>query len=323
VVVRGVRDGKDRSYEYDQLLLHELVLPGISDKALFINASRGMEQVSSSLVKSFVAKGFDPSAFVPVWLKEALEQRLLGQHRIAVTGEIASGKTWVAKTLVETLPVPARFVSIDEIIRELYAAPFPAAAALRRKFADLFGPDILAAGGGDVDRARMASILFAPDCPAETRRLVDDWTGPLVDALFRRAVAGFRGVVVLEWAQLAEMGMGRWANNRAVVVESPDRAAFAAGRGVSAERLAEMAKLQWSADAKAAALEEAARRDRHGAVVRFVNRAGEGAARRRRVRLLADEVMAQFGIAPPPEWEVDMGRADPRPRALGAGQKEQ
>lgn len=192
---------------------------------------------------------------------------------------------------------PAVFVSLDDVIRRLYAADFPAAQDLRESLAARFGRDVLAADGRDVDRPALAAKMFSPDCPAASRAAVHEQTAPLVEMLYRRAVAGFRGVVILEWAQLAEMDMGHWTNNRAIVVEAPDRAPFAAKRGITEARLSEMARVQWTTEQKLAALEDRARRDRHGSVIHYLNRpAAGGPVDGHPLRPLAEAVDAQFGF---------------------------
>ena len=70
------------------------------------------------------------------------------------------------------------------------------------------------------------------------------------------------------------MGLTRWTNNHVVVVESPDRADFAAGRGVAAQRLLGLSHIQWDADRKAAEIGQKIESDHHGCILRYVNRRG-------------------------------------------------
>ena len=154
---------------------------------------------------------------------------------------------------------------------------------------------MLAPDGLDVNRTLLARHLFDPACPDETRRAVHERTAPLVHLLYRHAVAHARGLIVIEWAQLAEMHLGPWVNNRTIVVESPDRARFAATRNLTPERLSALSHLQWSAEEKLRALETQVERDGHGSIIHYVNKEGVGKGTQDDpLRQLAREVVSLF-----------------------------
>ncbi len=87
--------------------------------------------------------------------------------------------------------------------------------------------------GGEVDRARLADIVFADP---QARRRLEEAVHPLVRERFRRIVAGVRGVVVLEGTLLVEAGMAEDLDFLVTVEAEPEtRLARAVARGMSEE----------------------------------------------------------------------------------------
>lgn len=271
---RGVRNEADVDFEEEQAKLNCMILPAIKGRFEFVQADQNLKLVSSTLVKAFVDLCLDVDAFVPMFVKRMLEEKRLGQQRITVTGGIAVGKSWVAAELARqaTAAGPgARHINVDQLLREVYDEASPGAQLVRDALAQHFGYAVLAPDGLTVDRRRLAEWLFVRGA-YDHRQFVTSLTMPHVARKYREAIAGCRGLVILEWAQTAEMDMGRWTNNNVIVVDSPDRPAFLAKRGVDPDRIALMDEIQWSAERKADALSERATRDRSGTVIRYANR---------------------------------------------------
>lgn len=296
-IVRGIRSDAEREEERAQARLHALILPGIDERFVYLLADDALRGVSSSMAKALVSHGLDASALVPVAVKEALEERILGRRTVAVTGPIASGKSFVCARLAAILPtlgVPCVHLSYDALLRDLYVEQTPGAERMRAGIAAILGDDVRSADG-TLNRAGMAATLFHPNCPMETRRAVESLTAPHVFRLERERLAGFRGLVLLECATLVEMGLARRANNRAVVVDAPERASMLAERHVDADRAAVIARHQSTVDETVAALERRIAADGHGSVIRHVNRRRDAdEATNRDVLALARTILSQF-----------------------------
>lgn len=277
VIFRGIRDEKDRAYEERQLDYHRLILPPPRFPLVhFLPARDSLREVSSSLVKSFVNLDVDVSSMVPRFIKARLAMRLNGQLFLGVTGQMATGKSYVASRLVLDLcarGMTAHYVNLDELIRGLYAEHTPGAQAVRDELARVFGERVLIANRGDVDRTVLKAAVSRAD--ADVRRGLHELTAPHVERLMRQAVRGKQGLVVVEWAQLCETSMDYLVNGNAVVVESPDHQDFLAARGAT-EFFEAMARAQWSADRKVEYLQAASIRHGCGRVWRYVNRRGQG-----------------------------------------------
>ncbi len=294
---RGVRNDKDIDFEEEQAKLNCMILPSIEGRFEFVQADPNLKLVSSTLVKAFVDLYLDVDKFVPMFVKRALEEKRLSQFRITVTGGIAVGKSWVAAELARQATVAgpgAVHINVDQLLRDVYDEASTGAQLVRNTLAERFGDNILSPDGMSVDRRRLAEWLFVRGAD-EHRKFVTDLTMPHVARKYREAVAGRKGVVIVEWAQTAEMDMGPWTNNNVIVVDSPDRPVFLAKRNVAPDRIALMDEIQWSAERKAEFLSARAARDKSGTVIRYANRIrpSEDEARADIAALLA-EVCAIF-----------------------------
>lgn len=273
-VVRGVRSETERQSEIAENRLHNAILPGFDKNYAYVDADEAWRDVSSSLVKGLVSYGVDVSRYVPLAVKEALEERILGRATVAVVGPIASGKSHVSAKLaarLSALGVPSVHLSYDALLRELYEEQTPGAERVREQLAALLGPDVRNADGS-VNRAVVAAKLFHPDCPAKTRRTVESLTAPHVFRLERERLGGFTGIVILECATLVGMGMAGRANNRVIVVDAPERASMLAERGIDPARARNVACHQSTVDETVAAVEASIAKNGHGSVLRYVNR---------------------------------------------------
>lgn len=123
-----------------------------------------------------------------------------GEHiLIGLTGNIATGKSQVARMLAE---LGARVVDADKVAHELMRPGGPAFTAV----VDAFGPQILTTDGL-IDRARLGSIVFRD--PAALRRLEVAVHPATIAEVNRRITQATEPVVVIEAIKLIESGMHR------------------------------------------------------------------------------------------------------------------
>lgn len=283
ILIRGVRNADDIRYEVQLAKVNGLLLPGVG--VHMIHAEDDLLQVvSSSMIKEIAMHHGPLELLAPMFVKQALEERMLGQRLVAVTGQIATGKTWVAKMLAERAKArgfEATYVNVDELLRQLYEEQTAGAQRVRERLAAAFGDQVLTADRRGVNRPKLAEALFslppsgsslAPMALVrENTRIAGDITQDHVRRLLRTVLREAKGIVVLEWAQLAEMDMGRWMNNNAVVVWSPQREHFLAERKIPADRLSVMNHLQWTHDRKMHVLEGQALADDNGTALLHEN----------------------------------------------------
>lgn len=297
---RGIRDDKDQIYEETQMRYHRMIYPKLNP--IYLSFKGEKNDVSSSVVKAFTKHHIDVSKYVPIYVKKALEERINNQYKIAVTGGIAVGKSWVTNSLVKVCNergIRATAIKFDDFIRTIYEDSAPGPTALRIEIDRLVGKYCSIDGmtvfdqDGSFNRAVLSTCMFGKHTNPQLRLEVQALTEPFVNAKYREALkkAGF-GLVVIEWAQLAEMEMGRLANHNAIVVDSPDRPAFIEERKISQEEFVNKTKFQWTAERKVQALISNASKDGgEGNVIQFQNNLHDN-----KIKDLTEEVLKLFNL---------------------------
>lgn len=134
--------------------------------------------------------------------------------RVGLTGGLASGKSTVARLLAAR---GAAVFDADEIVRALYAPGAEGSSAAR----ELFGDAVLDANG-DVDRGRIAAIVFAdPKRRHELESRIHPLVGREIAWRFAEAEKSGAPVAVAEASQLLEAGtQSRY--DRVLLVVAPE-----------------------------------------------------------------------------------------------------
>ena len=218
VVVKGVRGIQD--YDYERMM-HEINITqqrGIDTHLLI--GRRELAHVSSSAVKELCRYQGFTHEYVPLPVKEALERRLNEQIVVGVTGGIASGKSHLCRLLTSLPDGPVHDIDLDELAHDiLFARPEPAYARVRADLRRILGL-------GDLRRHELGATIFAH--PEHLPQLNERMRAPLLTRL-RAAMAGKKGVILINSALLAEAELLHLCNNRVILV--------VAGDGVRRERL--------------------------------------------------------------------------------------
>jgi len=95
-VLRGVRNGAD--FEFEQMLHDINYSQRMGIDTFLVIADQNLSHVSSSAVKELQAHNAkEILEYVPMSVKQALEERVCRQVRIGVTGEIGAGKSFFSK----------------------------------------------------------------------------------------------------------------------------------------------------------------------------------------------------------------------------------
>ncbi len=250
---------------------HARICPSIRDRMVPLNAKENLRSLSSSLVRLSVSYHLDVSEYVPAFVQQRLYEKLHGQYKIGLTGAIATGKTFVAARLVELLKargIKAHHINVDGLVRDLYTDTSCGAQKVRNALAKRFGENVLSADKAAVQLETLKHVTFGKP---EEMCWVSNLTRPHIERKLRKALTGKQGVIILEWAQLAEMSLGHLANHHSIVVSSLDQHKFARMRGLDPKQLAQISRQQLSAQKKAELLRFAAQEAKNGSVVMHRN----------------------------------------------------
>lgn len=206
-IIRGVRDASDKAYEAE--LEQFNTNHGLQTE--YIQASDDVRDIRSSAIKQAVITGQFVHTYVPLVVKQALEERLTQRLWIGVTGNIASGKTTLCAQLIKQEhgnSIDIHTIDADQLIHELYRSDDSVRANVRT----LFGEAVM--DGDTVNRKYIAKSIFTN---AEKRlQLAQVLHVPFLTAL-EQASAQLSGIVLLDCAYLVEYDLLSLVNNNVVL----------------------------------------------------------------------------------------------------------
>jgi dephospho-CoA kinase len=168
---------------------------------------------------------------------------------VGLTGGIGSGKSAVASAFAA---LGIEIVDADRLAHQLSAPGQPGYAAIRAQF-----PDAALTPGGEIDRARLRSRVFAD--PAARIRL-EAALHPLIAAAAKREIGAWRGPYgVTVVPLLLERGKLASAVDRILVVDCPEEAQIlrvVARSGMTPAEVRAIMATQASRDARLAAADD-------------------------------------------------------------------
>jgi dephospho-CoA kinase len=140
---------------------------------------------------------------------------VVGVRRIALTGGIATGKSYVRERFAR-LGVPT--IDSDTLAREAVAAGTPGLEAVVARF----GPDILTPAG-TLDRQKLAGIVFADaDARLALERIIHPEVRRQTDAWFSGLDPTSHAFAIADIPLLYEVGRDRDFDKVIVVASTPD-----------------------------------------------------------------------------------------------------
>jgi len=197
---------------------------------------------------------------------------------IGITGGVATGKTWVSKRFVEILNsrgVPAHRIGLDELQRALYAEDSERGQDAREAVAWIFGDDMLTPDRRTIKVNALKARYFSPATSMEERQDLRRIVQPHIEAMYEEATHGLSGIIVLEWAALIEDDMLDWVDHHVIIVDSPNRDAFIAERGIDWNMLRTLGQMQLSHAEKLARALQAIQGVGRGRMYEYVNTPGD------------------------------------------------
>ncbi|MEA2056427.1 MAG: pantetheine-phosphate adenylyltransferase [Patescibacteria group bacterium] len=217
-IVKGVRNPTDFAYETNLLRLGDSQDLGIDTMLLIANPK--LAHVSSSAVKQIQKEQGLIHEYVPLNVKQALEEKISSQHIVIVTGEIGVGKSYVSEQfcqLGEKMGLEVHNIELDNLTHQIYQElPQAKYKQIRNTIADNFGQE-LKNEDGSIDRQGLGEIVF--DDYEKLTELNEIMKQPLLVRI-RRELYGKKGLILLNAALVIETEMTYLANNNVCLIKA-------------------------------------------------------------------------------------------------------
>jgi len=222
VIIKGVRNSADFDYEN---ILHSVGKSqevGIDTHILFANPQ--LAHISSTVVKSIAKQNGDITNYVPLHVKQAIEQRIYGhsgQTIIGLTGEIGSGKSYIGGVLSRYKQKTGGYTDVHNIELDhlghdiLCKLTEPAYVRVRKEICERILP-CPPEPDGFINREVLGSIVF--NDRRKLRILNKILEKPIMIRL-RQELKNKKGVIFINCALLAEANMLHLCNNNVLLVK--------------------------------------------------------------------------------------------------------
>lgn len=212
-IVRGIRSGSEYDNEHT-LSRFNRKLKNID--TLLLPTSDKYSHISSSLVKSIVKEYGFVNDYVPLKVKEALEERLLGIRFYGITGGSGVGKSTFSKKLSNEISDNTIHIDLDKFAHEIYDGIEPYELACKEKLGLYFGKNIFNEDM-TINRKELASIVFSNKTHLA---VLNEVLKPAMRHKFYKSIYGLKDTIVLvDGATLLESGLISHLNNNCIILE--------------------------------------------------------------------------------------------------------
>lgn len=227
VMIRGVRDLDD--FRMESLMFDINKSLSCQDIELVMLPST-LKNISSSAVKEIIRNYGDVSDYVPLAVKQALEERVNEQYIIGVSGEFGAGKSYVTDAMVDTLyytyGIKACNIDLDTVAHTVLN-PYnrlPLFIDTRAKILETFGTEAVKADEDEwlpiainaIDTKRLAEIVFSDKAK---KLALESIIGPAVMYQFKEEIKKKKGVIFFNTAILAECDLANICNNNVIFIK--------------------------------------------------------------------------------------------------------
>jgi pantetheine-phosphate adenylyltransferase len=271
VIVKGVRDANDFNYE---MLLHNV---GDSQKqgidTFLLPARKELIHVSSSAVKALQKEQGLVHEYVPLYVKQRLEERVSGQFVLGVVGTIGSGKSYVAEKFIEygtRHGMEVHNIDLDKISQQIMGSlEEPYYKSVRENIVREFGRQIQGRDGF-ISRKALGEIIFSD---RRALKIIDGILHEPILLRLRKEMYGKKGLMLLNSALLAEINWIYLCNNNVVLVKCnrESQVRRLRGRGLKDEQIEKRVSSQYGFDRKKEIIEARIREDYQGSLMEVEN----------------------------------------------------
>jgi pantetheine-phosphate adenylyltransferase len=270
VIIKGVRNSADFDYESILDAVGKSQEVGIDTHILF--ADPKLSHISSTVVKSIAKHNGDISNYVPLHVKQAIEQRLygldMGQTIIGVTGEIGSGKSYIGGVLSRYKQQTGGYIDVHNIELDhighdiLCKLTEPAYVKVREEICEKILP-CPPEPDGFINREVLGSIVFTD---RRKLKILNKILEKPIMIRLRQELSGKHGVILINCALLAEAGLLHLCNNNVILVgvDKDTQRQRLFDRGLTGNQIETRLACQYDYGIKKVQIEAAIREHNHG-----------------------------------------------------------
>jgi len=267
VIIKGVRDGAD--FDYEKRLFDIGHKQAHIDTHILLSDPR-LSHISSAAAKALLLEHSFIHKYVPLHVKQAMEQRITQQTIIGVTGEIAAGKTTLCEHFVTIGKATNReihHIDLDLLAHDMLDTLVePVYQKMRQHIIAEFGEDIIVER--KICRKRLGEIVF--NDLTRLHRLNKIMAEPLVVYL-KRKLTGKQGLIFLSSALLVEAELNFLCNNNIVLVQiaKDHQRQRLLMRGLTEKQIKQRLKAQLSHAKKLTGIEQVIENNQFGRLWRY------------------------------------------------------
>lgn len=276
-IIRGARNSNDFDFERMLSDINMGFKQGLDTYILV--ADQKLSHISSSAVKELqLNHASNLIEYVPLVIKQALEERISGQYLLGITGGIGSGKSFVSKSLLELLPKNSRenltfhHIDMDEIGRYiLKESNEPVHKTVRSTIASTLNFDLQ--NDEKIDINFLIELMF-DDIDAEHARADFDriMFEPMMH-MVRKRIIGLKGIILINSALFVEAKICDFVNNNFVLVKCSDetRIARLKKRNYTDKQIENRLRAQLPTEEKAKAIQDLIKKQNCGSLIEYIN----------------------------------------------------
>ena len=273
IIIRGVRNVRDMIDENELFYINLSQNRNID--TFFIPSSSNTFHISSSAAKALQKEQGIIRDYVPLSVKQKLEQRISGQNIIGITGNIGCGKSFVGAELVKYASQKnqeAHNIEMDDIGKKILEdTTSPLGSRINDEVLKEFSHEDCVYRDGPfivLDRKKLGDIVFNDQ--NKLKKLNEILHEPILNEL-RKQIYGKRGLIFINAALIAEAGLSYICNNNVIIVHSDCQMEALEKRGLTADQIQSRLNCQYTNEKKGDVIQAEIDRTGVGNIIQYLN----------------------------------------------------
>jgi pantetheine-phosphate adenylyltransferase len=261
-IVKGLRNNEDLNFE---TLCYEVgKTQNHNIETYLLLTDPEIPYISSTIVKALQKDHADIHKHVPLNVKQKLEQKISEQYLVGITGEISSGKSYIAKKFVKLgkqKGIQVHNIEFDNLGHKILKNT-DKYSQVREDILKEFKEKIKLPDGS-INRNALGEVVFSNP---EKREKLNKILHPPIIQEFYNSLYNKKGIILVNAALIAESGISYLCNNNVVLVKTNKDIRYERlkNRGLNHEQITNIDNCQYNFKQKKKSLEESIQKDNYG-----------------------------------------------------------